>query len=1296
MRKFRGFTLTELLIAAMIIGTVALSITSYLVFAKKKVQQVKYGIDRYNLSQSILTEIQSWDYKGTGSKTLVYLKTYLEENNYDYLKYLKKLAEIGDETGKIFNIQAMGGGLYILDNVGNSFYKVRVILEFAQEDIIDSDGDGITTELVFSNSDNNIMRITVQTALYDEKTLKEKGEAGLLWATAIGYKGISMQSPSIDFVINDLSDDDLTPGPNAVLLGLDIRKTADMNNGLNHLKNMFEFDLDTIDQNGDGKKNYNDGGFWEADSDGVDNDGDGIIDNALEQAYADGTPKKLRALYDIEVYSSEPFTLSAAGGTYGVFITDKVGINPPYVSTTDWHDITSWFEEVSGSDKKHYKTKSSMTLKVSNMGTVNQFKLDNPVEDLIFEGTYTVCVIGRTNPTLASGYTMIKSYPVIVDTTPPVVSDISPSDGSFIPTTTVTLAARAYDPNNASKLNMAYVLERMPATGLSGYTWVLRQIQTIENNVDAVSALPSSLNISVNIPNVSFGWHYYRIVVLDRAGNAGYQETSVYVSPTTGDKGGNKTGDGKTGTGLVGGLRIPGIESPEAANFPIIQPLAPWSAEQEILATGNDLISTFGTVANMPIINSSTPKISILLIDSDVSDGIETQSGIVVDRQSGWPKVFYKVYEKDDVVDSSIWSAEGVSDATALSNHIQYNVNNVIVQFVPESIPVNGKVLIGVKAIDKSGNLSVREWVVKTDDSYTNPAPEISNILLFQRANHPNWIAPFPYNPDWLSTNNDVENKNFFIGFSTAGRVQLKTVTLHYTDVFDPASIPSSVEYHRQTLDLTDKYSYGDNFGFNLSDLNLSSPGVFMYFITVEDVNGKIAYFYNKSITMPYYRDTLESPIVTNKIVTMPITQFTPPASSSFSATSLNHGAISAAIGKWVMVPVQKVRILTLNMDTSTNADAIEEVYKDPAGAFYWNSSSSDFKMIKVEQNISYESLKGLIDKNSNDIFDDYDIIVMFTGDTAAPPGFDEGVIVHLHRWLMSPTENDVYRNLDNDVFYPWDGVGRGVSPHYSASVAPRVVFIGKRFFNVTRNSSSPWTLWEAFAARWAGIDPSSRQAYDVAVNPYVVSNLRFAYDVGTGNKIDDTLFGRFLGQVIPVWKTDGSLDVDATDAKRDELDKYQIKLAIAQKSPVVNYDGIDTNSIDGPYRWKLMGENFPKEKVQPATSSGLTVPVDITTDLPINPSVHNGTVASPYDYYKYAARWSLVFGDGLEDLGYTAGTWVYKGRVINGKWDYRIFDNERDTINSKVLYLGFGIESVATKDHRYVMMKRIIRFMYY
>ncbi len=1294
MRKFRGFTLTELLIASMIIGMVALSITSYLIFASKKVRQVKYGIDRYNLSQSILTEIQSWEYKGTGSKTLVYLKTYLEDNNYDYLKYLKKLADSGDETGKLFNIEALGGGLYILDNVGNSYYKVRVILEFAQEDIIDADGDGIKTELVFSNSDNNIMRITVQTALYDEKTLLEKGDAGLLWATAIGYKGISMQSPSIDFVINDPSDDDLSPGPNAMLLGLDIRKTADMNNGLNTLHNMFVFDTDGSDQNGDGKNNYNDGGFWEADSDGVDNDGDGVVDNALEQGYVDSISGKLRVSYDIEVYSTEPFTLSASGGTFGVFISDKVGINPPYIDMTDWHDITGWFEEVSGSDKKHYKTKSTMKLKVSNMGTVNNPNFVDPASDLVIEGSYTVCVVGRTNPTLASGYTMIKSYPVIVDTTSPIVSDVSPSDGSFVPTSTVTLAARAYDPNNASKLNMAYVLEKIPNGSTSGYTWVLQQIQTIENNVDAVSALPSSLNISVNIPNVSFGWHFYRIVVTDKAGNAGYQETSVYVSPTQGDKGGNKTGDGITGKGLPGGLRIAGTEDSESTNFPIIQPLAPWNAEQELLNTGSDLVTTYGTSTNIPLVNNESPRISVLLIDSDTSDGIESQTGILVDRASGWPKVFYKTYESDELTEPSIWTAEGVKDATALTNHIQYNVNNVIVQFVPESVPTNGKIQIGVKAIDKSGNLSVREWIVKLDDGYTNPAPEISNILLFQRANHPNWVAPFPYNPDWLATEDDIDNKNFFIGFSAAGRNQLKTVTLHYTDVFDPASIPASITYHRQTIDLTDKYSYGDNFGFNLSDLNLSVPGVFMYFISVEDTNGKIAYFYNKSITIPYYRESLDATIETNKVVTMPITQVTAPASYSTTATTLNHGETSAAIGKWITVPVQKVRILTLNMDTSSTSDAIEEIYKDPAGAFYWNSSSTDFKMIKVPQNATPETFEGLIDKNANGKFDDYDIVIMFTGDTVAPPGLDENAVLHLHRWLMSPAENDVNRGLDNDVFYPWDGIGRGVSPLYSTTVAPRIVFIGKRFFNVTRNGSSPWTLWEAFAARWAGINPNNRENYDVSLDHHVVSNLKQAYDVGTGDKLNDTLFGHFLGQVIPVWNSDGTLDVDDTDARRSDLEQYQVMLSIANKGG--NYDGIDTNSIDGPYRWSMMGENFPKEQVQPSASSGLTIPVDITTNIPNNPSVHNASVATPFDYYRYAARWSLVFGDEPDDLSYTAGTWVYKGRLINGKWNYSINDTNRDTINTKTMFLGFGIESVATKDHRYVMMKRIIRFMYF
>lgn len=1292
MRKYKGFTLTELLIAAMIIGTVALSITSYLIFAKKKVSEVKHGIDRYNLSQSILTEIQSWEYRGSGIKTLTSLKSYLDDNSYDYLKFLKKLADSGDKTGLIYNIQSKGGGLFLLDTVVNSYYKVRVVLEFAQEDVADLDNDGITTELIYSNTDNGIMRITVQTAIYDEKIVASSGENALPWATAIGYKGVSMVTPAIDFVIFDPTAQNLTPTSQSILLGFDFRKTAAMNNGFSHLKTMHEFDLDETDQNGDKKYNYKDGGFWEADSDNMDNDGDGIIDNVREQNHV-GTAGKLRCVYDFEIFSPEPFTfdLSDSKVRYGVFITDKTGLAlPTPASLGEWKEIKGWFEEVSGSNKTHYKNKNGNQIKVSNTGS-GAF---NPSNDIYANGTYTVCVIARTNPGKASGYTMVRTYPIIVDTQAPILSDVSPPDGYFNPTSTVTLSARAEDVNNLSKLSMVYVFKKRYEGG--GYTWDFMQSESIDGDSAKEKTFAESHNIGISVKNVPFGWHEFRLVVTDRAGNAAYGDRRIYVSPVGGDDAGNKTGDGRIGTGVVGGLRVPGYDANESLNFPVIQPLSPWDMKAEIALTQSNLISTYGTTVAMPKVNDTNPRISILLLDSDMSAGIQTQSGILVDRSTGWPKIFYKTYGKDDIVEPSIWSASGVNDATSVSNFIPYDNNNIIVQFSPGEVPKDGKVQVGVQAKDHSGNISQREWIIQIDSTFTEAVPQMSNVLLFQLANHPNWIAPFPYNPNWSSSNNDIENKNFYFSISAAGANPIKSVTLYYTEIFDPLNIPSTVAVKSQTKNYSiESAYYAGNFGFTLSDLDLSSPGVFMYYVQVTDHKNKVSYFYNSLVTFPYYRESIEAPTETAKNILMPITNTSAPV-SAVTGTSLTNTEIVAAMGKWISVPVSRVRVLMLNMDTSSSADKVGDVYTDPSSAFYWNSSSSDFKMIKVDQNISPEYLKGLIDKNSNDKFDDYDIVIMFTGDTTSPPGFDEGVIVHLHRWLMSPAENDVYRGLDNDVFYPWDGVGRGVSPYYSSSVAPRIVFIGKRFFNVTRNGSSPWSLWEAFTARWAGLDPSTRQEYDVAVNPYVVSNLRFAYDVNEDNKLDDTLFGHFLGQVVPQWKSDGTLDIETTDTLRKDINNYQIKLPIAHKAPVVDYDGEDTNSIDGPYRWKLMGENFPKEQVQPAASSGLTVPVDITTNIPNNPSVHNGSVAPPFDYYKYAARWSLVFGDNLEDLGFTAGTWVYKGRLMNGKWDYRIRDNERDTINTKVLYLGFGIESVATKNLRYVMMKRIIRFMYY
>jgi len=1289
MRHKKGFTLTELLVASTIIGMVLVSLIGYMIGAGKATKKIKQGIDRFNLAQSVLVELQSWDYKGSGAKTLTYLKEYLADNNNDFLKYLKKLADAGDPTGKLYNIKTLGGNLYVLDDVTNSTFKIEVILEYAQEDVADLDDDDITSELVYSSTDQGIMRIVVKVAQWYENV----DNSNAIWAIAMGYKGTTMTLPSISIIVNDPSDDSLDmTDSDTMLLGVDFRATADMDSGLSALKNMHVFDTDDTDQNGDGKNNYKTGGFWEADSDNKDNDNDGVVDNACEQESVDTSNKAdtngiLRNFYDLKIFSSEAFTLSA------------VTIDPAINGETN---LLPWFVEKTGSGKKVYITSANKMLQVYK-------NLKNGT--MTVNTDYTITVAAKTissNP--SGGYGLSCSTTFVIDTISPVVRDISPAPGTFVRNSTVRLGVNAADSSDhTSGLERIYVLERKNLTN-GKYTWELKNHELIDPQTSTF--YDGALNAIINIKSVTEGWHYYRVVVRDRAGNAGYAETSVYVThETEADNPGTKTGTGTTVTGVPAGVSLPGTESSESYGFPMIKMLLPYNMAEEIKYIQNNsfLSSSYGTMSNpIETYNISSP-ISILLTDSDVQDGVESQSGIDVDKENGWPKVFYKTYKSTDIIDASIWTANSdtLTDATAIAAYIKYNVNNVILQFIPVYGDDFYSMWVGVKTKDLAGNISVREFYIrKATASVINSMTEISNLSVLQLANHPNLIPPYQYNPNWTSTQtNNQTNRNFFVGFAGADPDGIKTVKICYTPVFSLDASYNASNNVTKTI-VVDKTDYfADNFGIVLTELNLSAPGKFYYYIEVIDSKDVSTYYYNVLVTIPYYRVSEGASLETSKVVTIPMVSSTAPGTTLTDVKS-----------KWVCVPVSQVRVLVLDMDSAESGvtDNIQPFYTDPNSALYWISGSSDFTVAEVPQNATLEILSKLVDKNLNGIFDDYDLVLMYTGETSGPVGLNEDVVMELHRLFMSPSGSDPYRLHDLGVFYPnYDPLNPSanisVSPYYTSTNPPRVAFIGKQFFASKNDGSSALSLWEAFAARWAGIDPSYRESYDFSDSPYVVSNLKKAYDVSSSYKLNDPIYAHFIGQVISVWNTDGTLNISSTESNRDTLSKYPKKLLVTSVSGSF-YDGLYGSQTSPyfikPFMRKLLGETFTSShKVQPASTVSTGSPVNLD-GLVINPSVHSPSPSwTGYrDNYRYAARWSLLWGKGVgedtaDSMKYTAGSWVYTGRQLSGpssEWIFSINDVNPDKINTKTLYLGFGIETVSTETDRYVMMKRLVRFLYF
>ena len=1159
--KKKGFTFIELLLGLSIMTIVFIAVMTYIMVVGKTERKVKLTIDRFNVAQSILTELKNWDYRGSNKKNLVSLKTYLEETDPEYLAYM------ADEA--LYNVETGPGGVYYLRSDEGTKLRIKVNLDFMQEDTADIDGDGITNELVHSNSDQNIMRITVSVAEHFDNV----AESHYVWASAVGYKGVKSDKPTVDIYFNDISDDDMVVSTSgAVALFVDMRKNADIINGLNHLKNLSPFDRDGIDNNENGLTDYTEGDILEADSDGIDNNNNGIIDEAFEQ-------NNFQCHYEGVVYSADPFKLL------------HVNLTAPDGSVTD---IASHF--TANSDNTLYRWAVSE-------GSIGNYSGGWVIYDTTANGKYTVEVEARTNPNLETGVILDKrTYDFIVDTVAPEITEISPAPGTFVPHTMVTLAVTVKDnpPGEesipTSGLDRVYVFEKeeFDVGGDLKYHWKLMGHQLIEKES---SDIFSSMNVGINLEGVSEGWHYYRVLVKDRAGNASAMETEVYVTSE------------------------PDIKPPR------IYPLLPYDPA--------------GTAQT----GSPTPQVAARIVDSTIINGIETESGVLVAPLEGHPRVLFRVLETGDPTTIDWTNTTGFSDVSAQVAYIKHNINNVTLQFSPGVTLAEGDiVLVGIEASDKAGNISRREWLFTYDSNAGNNDPFIDEVTVQQLANHPNLEPPYIYNPYWVSGGNTQANRNFYIGWHASDSNGIALVALHYTAVGDTTvKFTKSREILEQPM--------ADSFGFELDDLNISQPGTFYYYISVTDGAGGNSYYYLDADGQPAQQQT-------------------PPGDAETD---------------YIPVRVEQLRVLVFDMDTeeSGSLDNVRPFYTAIDGPLYWNDL--DCNVVEVAQNAEASTLMGYIDDDDDGYFDDYDLIIFYTGSTASPPGFTDDFIRLIHSWMTAPYEDfrTFYAavqegiNGDLDMFHS-TGDKTVVSPHYREGRPPRVAFIGKRFFD-NFDSTSPLTsdMKQYFIRRWLGLGMAGKQEYsDFSTHPYVVSNLQnpALWVAGATTIIGDPVFGATVG----VMKKDSN----ENDLPRSVGSNYLRRYLLA---PVEGeyYDGYANQDSPVPHRWSLGLDILSADEKLGGKR------------LLANPAIHgydyNGT-----DGYLMAGKQALVYGYDPDNIAFTAGVWVYNGKGAVDDWDFEIIDEEPGETDTKLLYLGFGIEAISTENWRYEAMKSLVRFLYY
>jgi type II secretory pathway pseudopilin PulG len=1158
----KGFTFIELILGLSIMAVVFISVMGYIMVVGKTERKVKLTIDRFNVAQSILTELKNWDYRGTNKKNLTALKKYLEDTSPEYLEYM-----MGES---LYNIVSGGAGTYYLKTDEGTLLRVIVNLDYMQEDTTDIDGDGIKDELVRSNSDQNIMRITVSVAEH----FKNITEDQYVWATAVGYKGVKSNKPVVDTYFNDISDDDVViTSEAAVLLAMDYRKNADIINGLNNLDNVSPYDEDGLDNDEDGKADYSGGDALEADSDGLDNNSNGIVDEAFEQ-------NDYVTHYEGTVFSADPFKL------LHVYITDPTGTTVDRVGSytaNDEYTVYTWAVTDSGGGA------------YSGGWSINS---DTP------NGKYKVEITARTNPDLDTGVSLDpRSYEFIVDTQPPAVTEISPAPGTFVASTDVTLAVTAKDNPPAgitvptSGLDRVYVMEKKEyeVSGEMKYSWELVKHQLIDKETSDVF---STMNVGVNLEDVTEGYHYYRVVVKDRSGNVSYKETEVYVTDE------------------------PDIKPPR------IYPLIPY-----------DPLDTAVT-------GSPTPQIAARIVDSTIISGIETESGVDVDPINGLPRVVYKILEPGDPETVDWDTLAGFTDITAQVAYIKHNVNNVTLQFTTGATLEEGDtVLVGIYAQDKAQNYSTRVWKFTYSTGAVSNNPFIEDVTVQQLANHPNLSPPYLYNPDWVSGALSQVNRNFFIGWHSSDSDGIAITRLHYTAVGD-----TLVTYEKSSSIL--ELPIADSFGYELTDLNISQPGTFYYYIEVIDGSGNTSYYYR---------------------------------TDAASAPEAHQTAPTDITSQWVPVKVEQVRVLVFDMDTDETGtmDNVSPYYTLHDGPLYWNDE--DCTIIETAQNTDVSTLIGYMDPDGNGLFDDYDLVIFFTGTMASPPGFSDGFIQLLHSWMTAPYADfrTFYASLQEGIngdldFFHYTGDKTVTLNQYSSVKPPRVAFIGKRFFhNFDATSVYTTDLRQLFIRRWLGFAAAGKQDYtNFTSYPYVVSNLlnTTLWSSGTTLMFNDVVFGSALGVM--------KQDADGNDLSRATGANY-LRHYLLNPLEGEYYDGYADQTDPVPQRWNLAGEVLSSEEKLAGKM------------LLANPGIHTSDY-NGLEGYLMASKQCLVFGYDPDNAAYTAGVWVYKGVGAGSDWDFSIHDGDPNAVDTKLLFLGFGIEAISTENWRYEAMKSLVRFLYY
>jgi len=316
----------------------------------------------------------------------------------------------------------------------------------------------------------------------------------------------------------------------------------------------------------------------------------------------------------------------------------------------------------------------------------------------VIDGNYTIRVNATDDSTNEGTQTVVD---IGVDTTPPMVSDLTPADSSYVTTATPTISATLSDVT--SGINIASVVIK---------------VDTVDVTLDATV---TETSVSYTPAALSQGSHSVTVDVNDNAGNSATQASwsftvdTVYPEITINPVTTPTSVDTQTITGTYTEANLATIVV-DGVNATITD--GSWSAtvslsegSNTITATATDQVDHTATATDTIVLDTAAPTISVLTpADGDYVD-------------TATPLISATISDADP--SSGIDEASIVMTVDGLSVTHAYDAVTGVVSYIPAEL-LDGIRPVTVTVSDNAGNPATASWSFTVDT--VDPAVTIDEV----------------------------------------------------------------------------------------------------------------------------------------------------------------------------------------------------------------------------------------------------------------------------------------------------------------------------------------------------------------------------------------------------------------------------------------------------------------------------------------------------------------------------------------------------------------------------------------